>query len=202
MPLGPAIENFLHPRNSELDWLSRGAVYVDAKIVIKSVAGAEISVSVGFEVLVSMISSLPDDKAMWELCYLLSEHASADVREAIAAKEFLNEATLIRLSEDPSARVKSSLIRSDSFREWADSETLIKICRSDSNLAREIASSIRSFTNADTDALVKELAAHPDPGVRMELASGWGVSKFSIKSLSKDRDPSVAAAASRTLENR
>lgn len=175
---------------------------MDVKIVIKSVAGAETSASIGFEVLVSMISSLPDNKAMLELCHLLSEHDSADVREAIASKEFLNEATLIRLSEDPSPRVKSSLIRSDSFREWANGEILIKICRSDSNLAREIASSIGSFTNADTDALVKELVAHPDPAVRMELASGWGVSKFSIKSLSKDRDPSVAAAASRTLENR
>jgi hypothetical protein len=93
-------------------------------------------------------------------------------------------------------------MRSDSFREWVDSETLIKISRSDSSLAREIASSVGSFTNADTDALVKELAAHPDPAVRMELASGWGMSKFSIKSLSKDQDPSVAAAALRTLENR
>lgn len=175
---------------------------MDAKVIFTNSQGAEKTAQIGFEVLVSMISSLPDEKSMHYLCEFLSEHDSADVRDAIASKEFLNEATLLRLSEDPSSRVKSSLIRSDSFREWADSETLIKVCRSDSNLAREIASSIGSFTNADTDALVKELAAHSDPGVRMELASAWGVSKFSIKSLSKDRDPSVAAAASRTLENR
>ena len=175
---------------------------METKITITNSKGSEASVSIGFEVLVSMIGSLPDGKAMLELCDFLSEHDSADVRDAVASKEFLNEATLIRLSEDPSSRVKSSLIRSDSFREWVDGETLIKISRSDSNLARDIASSVGSFTNADTDALVKELVAHPDPAVRMELATGWGVSKFSIKSLSKDRDPSVAAAASRTLENR
>jgi hypothetical protein len=175
---------------------------VDTKVIITNSKGAEKTAQIGFEVLVSMVSSLPDEKSMHDLCEFLTEHDSADVRDAIASKEFLNEATLLRLSEDPSSRVKSSLMRSDSFREWVDSETLIKISRSDSSLAREIASSVGSFTNADTDALVKELAAHPDPAVRMELASGWGMSKFSIKSLSKDQDPSVAAAALRTLENR
>lgn len=181
---------------------STGADGVDAKAIFTNSKGEEKAVQIGFEVLISMISSLPDEKSMHDLCEFLSKHDSADVRDSIASKEFLNEATLLKLSEDPSSRVKSSLIRSDSFREWADSETLIKISRSDSSLAREIASSVGSFANADTDALVKELAAHPDPAVRMELASGWGMSKFSIKSLSKDPDPSVAAAALRTLENR
>ena len=70
------------------------------------------------------------------------------------------------------------------------------------NLAKQIASSIGNFSNADTDALVKHLSVHNDPSVRMELASGWGLSKFSIKSLSKDTDPSVASTAQRTLEDR
>lgn len=150
-PLEAGIKIFLHTKDSGLNHFNRGgAVCVETKITITNSKGSEASVSIGFEVLVSMIGSLPDGKAMLELCDFLSEHNSADVRDAVASKEFLNEATLIRLSEDPSSRVKSSLIRSDSFREWVDGETLIKISRSDSNLARDIASSVGSFTNADT----------------------------------------------------
>lgn len=73
--------------------------------------------------------------------------------------------------------------------------------RSNSGLARHIASSVGSFNNADTDALVKELATHSDPAVRMELTSSWGLSKFSIQSLSKYIDSPVASTAKRTSED-
>jgi hypothetical protein len=175
---------------------------MDTKIIITNSQGEEFSVAIGFDLLASMVGSMPDQKNMAELCDFLSVHESAEVRDAIASKEFLSETTLVRLSEDTNPTVKASLVRSESFREWVDSETLIEMCRSNSALAREIASSVGSFTNADTDALVKELAAHSDPAVRMEIASGWGLSKFSIRSLSKDSDPSVASTAQRTLENR
>ena len=175
---------------------------MDTKIVITNSKGEEFSVAIGFDLLASMVGSMPDHKTVAELCDFLSEHESAEVRDAIASKEFLSEATLVKLSKDDNPTVKASLIRSESFREWADSETLMKMCRSNSALARDIASSVGSFTNADTDALVKELAAHSDPAVRMEIASGWGLSKFSIRSLSKDSDPSVASTAQRTLDNR
>lgn len=175
---------------------------MDAKILIKNSQGSEISISIGFEVLASMVNCLPDEKSMVELYEFLSEHDAAEVRDAVASREHLSEATLVRLLADPSSRVKASLVSSESFREWVTTEALIEMCRSDSNLARDVASSVGSFANADTDALVKELTVHPDPAVRMDLASAWGVSKFSIKALAKDPDPSVASAALRELENR
>jgi hypothetical protein len=171
-------------------------------LVFKSTAGTDVSVALGFDALAGTIRSMPDRKEMESYWEILADHSAAEVRETLASKEHLNEATMIKLSEDVNSSVKETLIRSDSFRAWADIKILIKMCRSDPSLARHIASSVGSFNNADTDALVKELATHSDPAVRMELASSWGLSKFSIKSLSKDIDPSVASTAKRTLEDR
>ena len=171
-------------------------------LVFKSTDGAEISVALGFDALSSTIRSMADGKEMESYWEVLADHSAADVRETLASKEHLNEATLTKLSNDPSRDVIGCLLNSDSFRSWADSDTLLKICQSDAYLAKQIASSIGNFSNADTDALVKHLSVHNDPSIRMELASGWGLSKFSIKSLSKDTDPSVASTAQRTLEDR
>lgn len=114
----------------------------------------------------------------------------------------MNPATLAKLSVDQAISVKETLTRSNSFTEWADNATLLQMSQADLSIARQIASSVGSFSNSDTDVLVKELSAYADPAIRMALASNWNLSKFNIRALSLDPEPSVAATAKQALRSR
>ena len=103
-------------------------------LVFKSTDGTDVSVALGFDALAGTIRSMPDSKEMESYWEILADHSAAEVRETLASKEHLNEATMIKLSEDVNSSVKETLIRSDSFRAWADIKILIKMCRSDPNI--------------------------------------------------------------------
>lgn len=175
---------------------------LEVKLVISEDDGEEAVVRIGFNALATLIQSMPDTDEMAHAWEILSHHESADVRAAIAYKEKLNETTLLKLVDDPSKDVRHNLLRSDAFQAWVDTAKLLDIATEDVEFARNIAASIGRFTKAESSKLIKALKVHHDPLVRFELAANWDVKKSDLKSLSMDKDPSVAEAAKKALEDR
>ena len=162
--------------------------------------GKATSIELSFEDIASIVSNLPDITENVSLFDSFSLHPSAAVRENVAGKDKLSESIVHRLAKDKANHVLRSLVRSDKARECLDTEQLVSIVDRDIEAAKNIASYVESYGNADTDQVAIHLLKHTDPQVRNALAGNSSTPKKILKSLLKDVDSAVRESARISLE--
>jgi hypothetical protein len=162
----------------------------------KEVYSSELS----FSEIQEFTSSADDSFENEKLFQLAAHHPSEVVRENIAYKDNINEDTWEILSEDNSINVLRRLVNSESCKRYASNDQLEKWIKMDVELARNIASYIDRYENADIDELAKILCEHSDPSVVAELANNSDTPKKLLKILLKHSDSRVVANARRSLD--
>jgi len=170
------------------------------------VAGLEVvltingkNVSFGADALASIVSDLPDDSNSLEIHAELAKSTSYEIRENVASKDNLDEATVALLAADSIDEVICNLLCSDAAK-YITQDALDKIIAKNTKLAARVADSLGRFEELDTAKLCDALATSPDPLVRRNVANNYDAPKKVLKSLLKDGDFDVVAAAKRSLE--
>lgn len=152
-----------------------------------------------YEMLVAIVNNYPDIESSRDFYALCASHPSNQVREAVASKEHLSEATVALLGADRETCVLSSLLYSQAGRQYLSHEAIVNIANKESQLAERIAGYVTDFQEANTNELVNLLAEHSDPQVRRELAGNSSVNKKVLKKLTADQDLIVAHYARQSL---
>lgn len=155
----------------------------------------------GYEDVRNIVSEMPDTTENITKFALLAKHPSSHVREAVASKDNLDEATVEALISDNVIEVLQALLGSRLARQYLSTEKLISVISRDATIAEYIAGYIECFDNANTDKLSSDLACHQDPRVRAALARNFGAPKKVVRSLVRDQDPKVQAEAKATVAN-
>jgi hypothetical protein len=174
---------------------------VEARIslVVEGIAVHEAPMS--YESLTSVVSGLPDIPENAEFFEKLAEHASSQVREQVAYKENINEATVLKLAKDESVNVIRNLARTTGFRRYITDDLVMELLDRDVEIACHIAQNFESLENIDRQKLTHRLLSSADPAVFAALAGNYATPKKIIKELIKHPDPYVASEAKRTLDN-
>ena len=163
----------------------------------------KLTIELAYEELISIVSSLPDTSDLTAGYAILATHPSCSIRECVARKDKLDEATVEFLADDKEASVIRALASSEKARECLSIEKLVEMINRDVDTAQSIASSVESYANADAEdpasKVSEALANHPDPQVRNSLAGNSRTSKRILKDLLKDEDSRVRASAQQSL---
>ena len=146
----------------------------------------------------SICSALPEVGAD-DLIVALAGHSSTQVRCALARRDALPIKALLTLAESGNLTVRRSLVYSDAFRAWANTDLLIAWSQIDEKFARLVAEDVSAFDVAETEALFRALAVHDDPDVRKALAEDWNLPIKLLKQLLDDADSGVRWAAEKIL---
>lgn len=160
----------------------------------------KISIELGYDDLSVTVSNLPDTTENIDTYAVLAEHPSVAVRESVAGKDKLDEATVNLLAGDSDVCVIRALVRSDKARECLTTEQLVGMINRDVEVAENIANYVESYEGASSDDIAEALAKHADPRVRAALASNTSAPKKFLKSLLKDHDARVRASAKQSLQ--
>ena len=166
---------------------------------VRLVVGS-VEVVLGYELVAAISSELPDSEIYTEIFATLAKHRSARVREHIADKDHLDEATVERLIKDDNIEVLRKIVDSEPARQRLTTEQLLHYINKDSELAKNIANSLGDFEVADISVLSRTFAHHPDPSVRGAFVNSFSASKADLKRLLKDSDPDVSRLAAERLE--
>lgn len=153
------------------------------------------SIDLGFDQTVSMVATLTDNEESTSFFAAISKHPASAVREEVAKKDNLDEETVQRLFKDPAKSIMRWLLNSRKAREILTTEQLTQAIAADLEAAEYIAYNLESFESASIDEIASILAKHNDPKIRYALASNYSIPKKTAKSLTKDPDPQVRAAA-------
>lgn len=168
-----------------------------ARIVINT--KPETVIDLGSSDLGNIASNLPDQEGNAPVFTALAGHPASYVREQVATKEHLSEAALNKLIGDVSVNVLRNVVGSQRARTSATTEQLLAAIARDVDAAENIARSVESYDNADTDKLADALMTHTDPKVRTALANNSSAPKKFLKALLKDEEPDTRAAAKSSL---
>lgn len=168
-----------------------------ARIVIDT--KPETVIELGSQDLGSIASNIPDQDANAAVFTALTAHPASYVREQVAYKDNLSEAALNKLIGDVSVNVVRNAVRSQRARTSATTEQLLAAIARDVEAAENIAQSVESYENADTDKLADALMTHSDPKVRTALANNSSAPKKFLRALLKDAEPDTRAAAKSSL---
>ena len=157
-------------------------------------------IALSYEVVSSIISSIPDSPSMDDVYYAAAMHPAPSVRESVAYKDKLSEKVFRILAEDNSVSVLRNLSRTDSFSKHADLSLVKRLIAMDSELAQNIAGRADSLEQVDTDAVLGDLISSRDPSIRYAVVNNWSAPKRFAKALLADKDSQVAEEAKRRLE--
>ena len=169
-----------------------------AKLIIEG--EKNLSIDLSYDDLASAVSNLPDTDDYTNVYAVLSAHPSVSVRDNVASKDKLDEATVNVLADDRDVAVIRSLVRSEKAREFLSTEQLVAIINRDVDAAESIAGYIESYEGADAEDVAEAIAKHLDPRVRNALAGNSSAPKKVLKNLLKDDDPRVRASAKQSLD--
>ncbi len=158
------------------------------------------SANLSYEAVSDFVTNFPDKSDSNDFFILAAQHPVSTVREQVAYKDSLNSDTVEILKNDASISVLRHLVRSSAFRETASQDYLEKIIPLDVEIARNIASEIQLFEQADVNKLATFLAGNPDPSVAASLAQNYSTPKKILKALTTHKDPYIAAEAKARLE--
>jgi hypothetical protein len=174
--------------------MSYGGITV--KIVFKV---DDMELPVTKDALCSLLDFLPEkDSSLAEALHVLACSPSAEVRQAVARRPMLNEATVALLVNDTDPQVVDEVV-SCHGRSISDDALLAIIERRWSLLNTRLANSFGNHYHADIHAIAKALAADKDPGVRCAVASNSSTPRSVLKALVKDADDEVKRRAAETL---
>jgi hypothetical protein len=154
-----------------------------------------LQVGIPAEALVDLVRSLPDRPENRPIFDLAARHPAARVRVAVCHVENLSPEMVRLLADDPCADVRRQLVSSKAIVRHADADMLLRLAASDPTVAEVMAEYLYDFTGCDVDQVEAELAAHPDPSVRLALARNGQVSRRTLAQLSGDSDPAISASA-------
>jgi hypothetical protein len=162
----------------------------------------EREIQLGWEALESLVNNLPDeDESLADLFHKLSQSNIAGVRRAVAQKGAILEETVAILASDSSPEVIEALVGRQCGKLSASALAQI-IQRNWSEVNREIARSVESYSQSDITEVAKLLAGSADPSVRAALASNGSAPKLIVRQLLKDPDPEVRRLAQDTVKRR
>lgn len=154
-----------------------------------------------YEAVSNVVSNASDGSENDDLFAVASKHASSNVREQVAYKDHLADETVEHLSDDKSIAVLRNLVRSQKFKETANTEKLKSLISLDVEIASSIAGDIESYAEADKDELLADLLQNSDPYVLGSLAGSYSTPKKTLKLLVKNADPYVASQAKSRLDD-
>lgn len=130
---------------------------------------------------------------------LASRHPSALVRETIARTDSFPEEVCAILAEDWSASVIRALVNSGTFREWATLDVLERVMQIDAEIAVAVAEYCGNFRQVNVSALATILSQHPDPAVALAIADNSSTPKSVLRTLLDHEDRSVVERAKKAL---
>jgi len=165
--------------------------------VIFSVNGK--TMAIGAETLARIISDLPDDNNSLNFYAECAKSTSFEIRENVASKDNLDEATVALLAGDSVDEVLFNLLRSDSAK-YLTQDAVVNMISKNTKLAAAMADRLSNFENLDIAKLYELLLTSSDPMVRQNIANSYDAPKKILKGLLKDEDAGVIAAAKNTLE--
>lgn len=160
----------------------------------------DVTIDLGSEAVVSVIRDLDFRQPYHDLMVELAKSPCSSIREAVANRDKLPAECVALLAGDSEQEVLQSLVGSESAQQNLDHDQIMKLVNASATVAREIASRLESFTQADSQALAAVLVGYPDPEVRKAFADNWQAPKKLRRSLLKDPDPDVASAARSSLD--
>ncbi len=167
-----------------------------------TVAGKTQEFMLGTLPLQYVLGSIPDIPCYAGLFSAAAHHPAAAVRNAVAGQDNLPGDAVLSLATDPSANVRARVVNSSIFRRAASEAMLLKLIAGDPEVAEAIAGNVEMFENADAGTLCAAIAAHPDPSVRLALASNHGTPVKWLKKLREDGARDVADCAQNMLASR
>lgn len=159
------------------------------------------SVEIGAETLHQMLNRIPCTRDNKEFFKMVSEIPSEKIHEMIAQIDTMYPEILQSLSLKDNPNVMRNLLRNDNARKALTVNDARKAI-ADNYAIESIISSIESFEEIDADVLLKELAEHPSPDIRLMVAENYSTPKKFKKILSKDKDADVRNAAIKALSER
>ena len=160
-----------------------------------------IEIPISYESLASFISSYPDRPDSATLFELAASHPSSYVREQVAYKENLSEATVEILKQDSSINVLRCLARTESFRKYAHLEDVLRFVSLDPELAQSVASYFESYEQVEPSKIIDALSKSTDPGILYSLVSNYSTPKKVVKSFTNHADPHIAGEAKARMNN-
>ncbi len=172
---------------------------LDFTLTVTRDGTTELEVPLSAEWLASMVDGAPDRPDSERLFDLASEHPAAEVRQAVARKDNLGEAAVLRLSDAPEYNVVERLMWSGQFRATVMPDRLFDMIQRHPELAREVASNYEGFLNCNAGEVVRVLGAHRDPGVRRALVENSVTGTSILRRFLQDPDSGVRQAAQRRL---
>ncbi len=174
---------------------------LEFKLIVSDGENTILSKSLSYESVSNIISNSTDCDENSELFDVAALHPASSVREYVAYKDNISDATLKKLSSDQSISVLRNLVRSRKFKEQANYDDVVRLIGLDIEIAQSIASDIEAFSEIDTGKLAQLIASHEDPSVVASLAGSYGTPKKVLKSLLGHPDPYVVSEAKGRLEN-
>lgn len=155
---------------------------------------------ISYDSVSNIVSNYEDSKESDDFFKLVAKHPASEVRENVAYKDKISPEVLTILIKDKSLAVIRNLVRSQAFKEYASAEDIERLMYSDIEVAKNIASDIESYQNADVGKLSSLILAMGDPAVLADLAYNSRTPKKILRELTKHEDPRVAAQAKRSLD--
>ncbi len=162
-----------------------------AKHIVKLTVG-NVDITLGYELVEIIASSLPDAEGCVEIFSALAKHPSSTVRASIACKDRLDDITVQLLISDHSIEVLRRVVDSESAKKELTTDQLLSYIEKDVELAKSIADNLSDFDLADIGTLARSLASHSDPSVRGAFARSRSAPKAELKKLLNDIDPDVS----------
>lgn len=155
------------------------------------------------DALADLIFRLPDQEETQAILGLLALHPSAQVRANVARMDNLPVDAIRLLAKDTSHIVLNSLMGSSAARDNLTSEELLSICRTDPELAGNIANNIEAYNGLEDDQVLEYVEHHPDPSVRQQLIENYSTPKRVLQRMAKqDPDETLREKAKSALKNR
>jgi hypothetical protein len=169
------------------------------------VDGESFGAELGHEAVESILYYIPDTEENAGIFAALAKHPYPRVRERVAEKRNLDQATLMKLADDTDPRVVASVAYSEGFKEEASLGDLKKIMeKEDEQTLSNIISYCGSFSKISVDEIaqaIKDLNIQ-NPYVLLQAAQSYEMPASFIEELTEHPDASVSTAAKEQLNNR
>ena len=145
--------------------------------------------------------SLDDIKENESLFELIARMPYVYAKSCVAYRENLTPSAMDILSKDNSGVILNSLLNSYRFREYADENTIYRLLDFSASCAVSIAESFDSFSNLDSNALLRKIIDSGDVNIIGVLAKNSSVPKDIMLELSQHADNYVSECAKATLKD-
>jgi hypothetical protein len=169
--------------------------YPKFSIMVEQQDQKPLRINLSGDQLKTIIDNLNDNPLYDKLIEAAAQHPSAGVRASIAFRDRLTPEAIETLLQENNPTINQNLVKSDSFRAFADHQLIMEWIQKDAEIAETVARAFQTFVKVQTKKLIKVLEKHPDPRVLYALAANYATPKSVKERLAKNDDPDVAFEA-------